>query len=70
MRKLLTDLRPNCFEDLIAVLALYRPGPLDRGMVEEFIKRKHGKEPIRYLQTSARADPDARPTASSSTKNR
>ncbi len=49
MRKLLTDLRPSCFEDVIAVLALYRPGPLDSGMVEEFIKRKRGKEPIRYL---------------------
>ena len=49
MRKLLTDLRPGGFEDLIAVLALYRPGPLDSGMVEEFIKRKRGKEPIRYL---------------------
>jgi DNA polymerase III subunit alpha len=52
MRNLLTDLRPNCFEDLIAVLALYRPGPLDSGMVEEFIKRKRGKEPIRYLHTA------------------
>ncbi len=49
MRKLLSDLRPTCFEDLIAVLALYRPGPLDSGMVEEFIKRKRGKEPIHYL---------------------
>jgi DNA polymerase-3 subunit alpha len=52
MRKLLGDLRPNCFEDLIAVLALYRPGPLDSGMVEEFIKRKRGKEPIRYLHSA------------------
>jgi DNA polymerase-3 subunit alpha len=52
MRKLLTDLRPTCFEDLIAVLALYRPGPLDSGMVEEFIKRKRGKEPIHYLHAA------------------
>jgi DNA polymerase-3 subunit alpha len=52
MRKLLTDLRPNCFEDLIAVLALYRPGPLDSGMVDQFIKRKRGKEPIRYLHAA------------------
>jgi DNA polymerase-3 subunit alpha len=52
MRKLLTDLRPSGFEDLIAVLALYRPGPLDSGMVEEFIKRKRGKEPIRYLHAA------------------
>ncbi|MGH7897062.1 MAG: DNA polymerase III subunit alpha [Candidatus Binatia bacterium] len=56
MRKLLTDLRPTCFEDLIAVLALYRPGPLDSGMVEEFIKRKRGKEPIRYLHPALEAD--------------
>ncbi|MFQ5666457.1 MAG: DNA polymerase III subunit alpha [Candidatus Binatia bacterium] len=49
MRKLLTQLRPSSFEDLIAVLALFRPGPLDSGMVEQFIKRKHGKEPIKYL---------------------
>jgi DNA polymerase-3 subunit alpha len=49
MRKLLTSLRPTTFEDIIAVLALFRPGPLDSGMVDEFIKRKHGKEPIKYL---------------------
>ena len=49
MRRLLTQLRPTCFADLVAVLALFRPGPLDSGMVEEFIKRKHGKEPIRHL---------------------
>jgi DNA polymerase III subunit alpha len=49
MRKLLTDLRPSTFEDIIATIALFRPGPLDSGMVEEFIKRKSGKEPIKYL---------------------
>jgi DNA polymerase-3 subunit alpha len=49
MRKLLTDLRPTGFEDIVAVNALYRPGPLDSGMVDQFIKRKRGKEPIRYL---------------------
>ncbi len=49
MRKLLTQLRPNTFEDIIAVLALFRPGPLETGMVEEFIKRKHGKQEIKYL---------------------
>ena len=49
MRKLLTQLRPTTFEDVIAVLALFRPGPLDSGMVDQFIKRKHGKEPIKYL---------------------
>lgn len=49
MRKLVTSLRPTKFEDLIAVLALFRPGPLDSGMVDEFIKRKHGEVPIQYL---------------------
>ena len=48
MRKLLTRMKPNCFEDLIAALALYRPGPLDSGMVEEYIQRKNGKTPVRY----------------------
>lgn len=46
MRKLLTQLKPSCFEDVIAALALFRPGPLDSGMAEQFIRRKHGKEPI------------------------
>src|SRR5436190_3192189 len=49
MRRLLTPLQPSCFADLVAILALYRPGPLDSGMVEQFIKRKHGRDPIRYL---------------------
>jgi DNA polymerase-3 subunit alpha len=44
-------IRPNCFEDLVAILALYRPGPLDSGMAEEYIKRKHGKEKISYLHS-------------------
>ena len=46
MRKLLARLRPDCFEDLIAVLALYRPGPLESGMVDTFVRRKHGQEEI------------------------
>ena len=48
MRKLLVRLRPDRFEDLIAVLALYRPGPLESGMVEMFIQRKHGREATSY----------------------
>ncbi len=44
MKELLTRLQPSGFEDIIAVLALYRPGPLDSGMVDEFIKRKYGKK--------------------------
>lgn len=49
IREMTVKIRPNCFEDLVAILALFRPGPLDSGMAEEYIKRKHGKEQIRYL---------------------
>ena len=52
MRKLLARIKPDCFEDLIAILALYRPGPLESGMVEMFTRRKHGEEPIRYPHAS------------------
>ncbi|MGL4721709.1 MAG: DNA polymerase III subunit alpha [Desulfovibrionaceae bacterium] len=48
MRQYLRMLQPSCFEDIIAMLALYRPGPLKTGMVDEFIKRKHGFIPITY----------------------
>jgi DNA polymerase-3 subunit alpha len=42
-------LKPSCFDDIVAILALYRPGPLDAGMVDHYIERKHGREPIEYL---------------------
>jgi len=48
MRKLLAQLRPSTFEEIVAVLALFRPGPLDSGMVDQYIKRKHGKEEVSY----------------------
>ncbi len=48
MRSYLRKLRPNCFEDIIAMLALYRPGPLGSGMVDEFINRKHGRVEVSY----------------------
>ena len=48
MRDILKKLKPDKFEDLIAILALYRPGPIGSGMVDEFIKRKHGAIPIVY----------------------
>ncbi len=48
MRDLLIKLKPQSFKDIIALVALYRPGPLDSGMVGEFIKRKQGQESIRY----------------------
>ena len=52
MRQYLRMLRPTCFEDVIAMLALYRPGPLGSGMVDEFIKRKHGQVPVVYPHDS------------------
>ncbi len=52
MRKYLRMLRPSCFEDIIAMLALYRPGPLGSGMVDEFIKRKHGQIKVSYPHPS------------------
>jgi DNA polymerase-3 subunit alpha len=48
MRDLLVKLRPETFSDLIALVALYRPGPLGSGMVDEFIKRRHKKSTVRY----------------------
>ncbi len=48
MRDLLTKLKPGSFKDIIALVALYRPGPLASGMVEEFIKRKQGQGLTRY----------------------
>jgi DNA polymerase-3 subunit alpha len=48
MQNLLKRLQPSRFDDVIAILALYRPGPLDSGMVDEFIERKGGRKPIVY----------------------
>ena len=48
MRDLLKKIRPESFEDLIAILALFRPGPIGSGMVDDFIKRKRGTIPITY----------------------
>lgn len=48
MRDLLMKLRPETFTDLIALVALYRPGPLGSGMVDDFIKRRHRKAAVRY----------------------
>ena len=44
----MTELKPSNFEDVIAAISLFRPGTLDSGMVDPFIKRKHGKEPVEY----------------------
>lgn len=48
MKDLIKRLRPDCFEDMIALVALFRPGPLQSGMVDNFIDRKHGVEEISY----------------------
>ena len=48
MRDLLTKMLPNRFEDLIAIVALYRPGPIGSGMIDDFIKRKKGQTPVKY----------------------
>ncbi len=47
-RELLKKLRPDCFEDIVAAGALYRPGPLEGGMVDDFIDRKHGKKRVEF----------------------
>jgi DNA polymerase-3 subunit alpha len=49
MQDLNERLKPNSFEDLIAVLALYRPGPMESGMLDDFIERKHGRAKIHYF---------------------
>ncbi len=48
MRDLLKKIRPTEFEDIISVIALFRPGPIGSGMLDEFMKRKHGQTPIKY----------------------
>jgi DNA polymerase-3 subunit alpha len=49
MKELLKKLRPNTFEDIVAVLALFRPGPLESGMVDDFVNRKHGRASVDYF---------------------
>ncbi len=46
MRELLTKLRPDCLDDVVALVALYRPGPLNSGMVDDFVDRKHGRKRV------------------------
>jgi DNA polymerase-3 subunit alpha len=52
MRELVMNLKPTKFEDLIALLALYRPGPLQSGMVSNFVESKNGRRKINYLHPS------------------
>ena len=49
MKDLLTRLKPENFAEVTALVALYRPGPLDSGMVDTYVERKHGRQPVEYL---------------------
>lgn len=49
MRNLLTELKPETFQDVVAIIGLYRPGPLGSGAADDFIKSKNGLKPIKYL---------------------
>lgn len=74
MKELIKRLQPDCFEDIIALVALFRPGPLQSGMVDNFIDRKHGREAISYpdekWQHESLKEILNRPTASSSIRSR
>ncbi len=48
MKDLLRRMRPACFEDIIALVALYRPGPMESGMISDFVRAKHGEQEIVY----------------------
>jgi len=52
MKDLIRRLQPDCFEDVVALVALFRPGPLESGMVDDFINRKHGKARVDYMHPS------------------
>jgi len=52
MRQVVRDLKPSNLEDISSILALYRPGPLDAGLIPLFINRKHGREKIEYQHSS------------------
>ena len=51
-REMLKKLKPDCLEDIVAAGALYRPGPLEGGMVDDFINRKHGREKVEFPHPS------------------
>ncbi|MCL4502214.1 MAG: DNA polymerase III subunit alpha [Deltaproteobacteria bacterium] len=49
MRALMVRLKPSVFEDIIALVALYRPGPMETGMHDDYVKRKHGEAKVEYF---------------------
>jgi DNA polymerase-3 subunit alpha len=60
MKELINRIQPDTFEDIIALVALFRPGPLQSGMVDDFIDRKHGRAQVAYLH--ADLEPILKPT--------
>ncbi len=60
MRDLVKRLQPDCFDDIVALVALFRPGPLQSGMVDDFITRKHGRTKVSYPHPDL--EPILRPT--------
>jgi DNA polymerase-3 subunit alpha len=60
MKDLVKRLQPDCFEDIVALVALFRPGPLQSGMVDDFINRKHGRAKVSYPHP--KLEPILRPT--------
>ncbi len=68
MRRALLDMKPDRFEDIIALVALYRPGPMAN--IPTYCARKHGDEEPDYPPSEARADPARDLSASSSTRSR
>jgi len=49
MKDLLVRLKPECFDDIIALVALYRPGPMESGMIDDYVARKHGRKKVEYF---------------------
>jgi DNA polymerase III subunit alpha len=60
MKKLVNRLKPDVFDDLIALVALFRPGPLQSGMVDDFVERKHGRARVQYMHDDL--EPVLKPT--------
>ncbi|HSW69014.1 MAG TPA: DNA polymerase III subunit alpha [Gammaproteobacteria bacterium] len=60
MKDLIKRLQPDCFEDIVALVALFRPGPLQSGMVDDFMNRKHGRAKVIYPHP--KLEPILRPT--------
>ncbi len=60
MKDLIQRVKPDKFEEIVALVALFRPGPLQSGMVDDFINRKHGRSPFKYLHPTL--EPILKPT--------